>query len=296
MDLDRLRPFTIPTAASASRPLFRVPSDLNLPPWSGQAATIPRHALANLLEELIDAAGCNELPAPARVPDHPSIADLFAALKAAAAGYEVAPGLCLAEYFWTHAAAIHSGEVAACLLRAVRSGRCVQGFAVLYVTDVRPPLLYGPIMRPVRVRGKIGTLNGVEGPYLALVACEGEPNGSATAIEAYAAPIFHARRFILVGSELDRDVLRALQHLQVALDAHGAECAIHRIRPEGDGRTLIEMVISTSASVRRICLAIDAMGATEPDTPGRVSVEFVVTHRNWRDGSFIAWLARAVLS
>lgn len=296
MDLDRLRPFAILTTASASRPLFRVPSDLNLPPWPGQAATVPRHALANLLEELIDAAGCNELPAPARAPDHPSIVDLFGALKAAAARYEVAPGLSLAEYFWTHAAAIHNGEVATSLLRAARSGQCVQGFAVLYVADVRPPLLYGPNMSPVRVSGKIGTMSGVEGPYLALVACEGEPDGRATVIEAYAAPIFHARRFVLVGSELDRDVLRALQHLQVALDAHGVECAIHRIRPESAGTTLIEMVISTSASVRRICLSIDAMRATEPDTPDRASVGFVVTHRNWGDGSFIAWLARVVLS
>src|SRR3546814_5097347 len=84
-------------------------------------------------------------------------------------------------------------------------------------------------------------------PYLALVAFEGEPDGRAAAIEAYAAPIFHARRFILVRSELDRDVLRALEHLQAALDAHGVECAIHRVRPGADDeRTLIELVISNA--------------------------------------------------
>src|SRR3546814_1844201 len=99
----------------------------------------------------------------------------------------------------------------------------IHGFAVLYATDVRPPLLYGPNMSPLRVTGTIGTESDIEGPYLALVAFEGEPDGRAAAIEAYAAPIFHARRFILVRSELDRDVLRALEHLQAALDDHGVE-------------------------------------------------------------------------
>src|SRR3546814_3933469 len=81
----------------------------------------------------------------------------------------------------------------------------------------------------------------------------------AAAIEAYAAPIFHARRFILVRSELDRDVLRALEHLQAALDAHGVECAIHRVRPGADDeRTLIELVISNAVGGRRMRLAIDA--------------------------------------
>src|SRR3546814_7206393 len=44
-------------------------------------------------------------------------------------------------------------------------------------------------------------------------------------------PIYHARRFVPVSTSLDRDVLRALEHLQVALDAHGAECAIRRELP-----------------------------------------------------------------
>src|SRR3546814_9379107 len=101
----------------------------------------------------------------------------------------------------------------------------------------------------LRVTGTIGTESDSEGPYLALVAFEGEPDGRAAAIEAYAAPNFHARRFILVRSELDRDVLRALEHLQAALDAHGVESAIHRVRPGADDeRTLIKLVIDRKST------------------------------------------------
>src|SRR3546814_17176696 len=98
--------------------------------------------------------------------------------------------------------------------------------------------------------------------------------------------IFHARRFILVRSELDRDVLRALEHLQAALDAHGVECAIHRVRPGADDeRTLIELVISNAVGGRRMRLAIDATREATRCQAERTSPGFVVTHRNWRDGS-----------
>src|SRR3546814_6479721 len=90
-----------------------------------------------------------------------------------------------------------SDLAAASLLRTARNGHSIHGFAVLYATDVRPPLLYGPNMSPLRVTGTIGTESDIEGPYLAPVAFEGEPDGRAAAIEAYAAPIFHARRFTI---------------------------------------------------------------------------------------------------
>src|SRR3546814_18536523 len=84
--------------------------------------------------------------------------DLFGALKTAAAGFEVAPGVGLAEHFWTHPVALHNGEAAASLLRTARNGHSIHGFAVLYATDVRPPLLYGPNMSPLRVTGTLGKI------------------------------------------------------------------------------------------------------------------------------------------
>src|SRR3546814_20177397 len=69
------------------------------------------------------------------------------------------------------------------------------------------------------------------GPFLALIRCEATADGRAQAVKACAMPIYHARRFVPVSTSLDRDVLRALAHLQLALDAHGAECAIRRELP-----------------------------------------------------------------
>ncbi|WP_323810769.1 hypothetical protein [Sphingobium baderi] len=72
---------------------------------------------------------------------------------------------------------------------------------------------------PVRVRSGISSQGDAGGPFIALIACEAEPAGPAQAIAGHALPIYHGRRFLPVRTPLDRDVLRALEHLQVALDA-----------------------------------------------------------------------------
>src|SRR3546814_15183545 len=64
-------------------------------------------------------------------------------------------------------------------------------------------------------------------------------------------PIYHARRFVPVSTSLDRDVLRALEHLQVALDAHGAACAIRRELPFS-GTAPIQITLSLSLQGRTI--------------------------------------------
>src|SRR3546814_14703040 len=114
---------------------------------------------------------------------------------------------------------------------------------------------------------------------------------------SYAPPIFHARRVSLVRSELDRDVLRALEHLQAALDAHGVACAIHRVRPGADDeRTLIDLVISNAVGGRRMRLAIDPTREAMRCQAERTSPGFVVTHRYWMYGSFLPWLAPPVIA
>src|SRR3546814_17278359 len=110
MDLDQFRSSAASIAAPVARPLFRLTTDLDLPPLLGHAAASSRHSMANLLEELIAAAGCTEIPAPARDPDQPPIVDLFVALKTTAAGFEVAPGLGLAEPFWPPPVPIHNSQ------------------------------------------------------------------------------------------------------------------------------------------------------------------------------------------
>src|SRR3546814_16275602 len=89
--------------------------------------------------------------------------DLFGALKTAAAGFEVAPGVGLADHFWTHPVALHNGEAAASLPRTARNGHSIHGFAVLYATDVRPALFYGPHMSPLRVTRTSGPARDHEG-------------------------------------------------------------------------------------------------------------------------------------
>src|SRR3546814_12340503 len=138
-------------SAPVARPWFRLTTDLDLPPLPWHAAASSRHSMANLLEELIDAAGCNEIPAPARAPDQPSIVDLFGALKTAAAGFEVAPGVGLAEHFWTHPVALHNGESTASLLRTAPNAPSLHGLDILYSPAGPPQFPYGPHISPPRV-------------------------------------------------------------------------------------------------------------------------------------------------
>src|SRR3546814_15870506 len=138
MDLDQFRSPAASIAAPVARPLFRLTTDLDLPPLPGHAAASSRRSMANLLEELIDAAGCNEIPAPARAPDQPSLVDLFGALKTAAAGFTVAPCVGLASHFWPHPVALTPGEAAALLLRTTPHGPSIPEFAVPFDHDFRP--------------------------------------------------------------------------------------------------------------------------------------------------------------
>jgi len=278
-----------------ARHIFRLPSEADLPPLSGDAAGDVPSVLERLLEGLLDAAGANVIPSPAAAPDGSNIVDAFAGLRAASKYFEVAPGISLADHFWTHAAAFHTGALGKQLAQTARLGP-VQGFLALYATVVSSPLLYSPNLPPFRVQGMIETGTDVGGPYLALIACEGRPDGTADAISGFALPLFHAQRFVPVRSELDRDVLRALEHLQVSLDAHGVDCTVQRIRPRTRSAvTMLNVTLSAPGEIPRpFRLAIDLAGATSSASGGDASVDFVVNHRNWSDGGFVAWLEKSL--
>ncbi|MGE0774002.1 MAG: hypothetical protein AB7G25_02050 [Sphingomonadaceae bacterium] len=125
-------------------------------------------------------------------------------------------------------------------LRTPVDHAAAQGFLALYTTEVSGPLIYCPNMTPIRVRDSLGSDSDAEGPFLAFVVCEASPAGQAEAIRGYAIPVYHARRFFPVSSNLDRDVLRALEHLQVTLDAYGAALSIDRYRPFTGGGTAVD--------------------------------------------------------
>lgn len=279
---------------SSDRRLFHVAPGPHLPPLPGQAAVRRKEALAVLLEDLLTAAECDILPSPESTPDIPSVADLFDALTRASAAFEVAPGFTLADHFWIHAAPLGRGDVATALRATARAGANVQGFLAIYAVDVRPPLLYNPGMAPLRVQDTTAIASDIDGPFLALIACELMADGSAQAKQAYAMPIYHARRFMPVRSNLDRDVLRALEHLQVALDAHGVECTIKRVRDEADANISRFSIISPDLPelLRRVDVVVDATGQSEPVHDLAGGPVFQVTSESWANGAFTAWLER----
>lgn len=276
--------------------LFRFSPKDDYPPFPGAAAQGQSHDLASLLSILIEAARCNVIDGPGKAPDDPSIIDEFGRLVGAAHGFEIAPGVPLVDHFWTHGEPFRRGEVAERLRDSGKhSAMSVDGFLALYGTDVESPILYSPNMMPFRVGQSIEMPSGIPGPFLVLVGCRLAPDGRAEAPLAYAQPIFHGRRFMPVASELERDVLRALEQLQVALDAQGVDCRIERIIAKHARRdaATIELTISRQDSVIRTVRF--AVQADETMAPPSREIGFIVTPATWADGGFVTWLERAIL-
>jgi hypothetical protein len=109
-------------------------------------------------------------------------------------------------------------------------------------------------------------------------------------------PIYHARRFLPIRSRLDRDVLRALEHLQVALDAYGVECRIRRIAPGAHDAlaTQYETAISEPGEEpRHLHITVDPSGRKDA-ARGASGTIFSVTPQTWADGDFVRWLKQVV--
>src|SRR3546814_16233430 len=100
-------------------------------------------------------------------------------------------------------------------------------------------------------------------------------------------PIYHARRFVPVSTSLDRDVLRALEHLQLALDAHGAECAIRRELPfSGTVPTPLTLSLSLPGrTIREIRLRVTGHDRPDPAAGHPPPTHFLVTSTNWAAGT-----------
>ena len=288
---------TGPPASGARRRSFSLSMDHGIPPLSGADNFSAANDLAALLECLICAADRHIIPAPAAAPDHPSITDALDALLIAAQDLEVIPGMSLADHLWTHAAPLQSGEVASTLIRRGRPRHPIPGFLLLYAVDARSPLLYLPQRQPLRVRDGIEIAHeAAGGSFLALIRCEAAADGRAHAVTACAIPIYHARRFVPVSASLDRDVLRALEHLQVALDAHGAECAIRRELPffrTGPTRLTLSLSLPGRAT-REIHLGVAGDERSGHSAVSLPPIDFLVTLANWEDGTFIDWLGKTL--
>lgn len=287
-----------PPPNEPDQPLFCVHLGNDLPPLPGARVRVaaPGATLEDLLNRLLAAASSNIISTPALSPDLPSMQTSFVALEAASTSFQVATGFGLAPFFWTHAAPLRKGDVARALREAGSMGPN-QAFLALYATDARSPLLFTERGIPLRVREAIEVPSGISGPFLVLVVCALSESGEAVAVKGYAQPIYHARRLVPVGSEHERDVLRVLEHLQVALDSHGVEVDIIRpLQPALRRASAVTLSLAVRDQVqpeRSISFWVGHSGDEPNATP---TDRFHVDRISLSSGAFVSWLERQFAS
>lgn len=242
-----------------TRNIFRVPSDADLPLLSSNAGSDAPAVLERLLEDLLDAAGANCIPAPAIALTAPlSSMPLLHSRRRARAST------------WRQALALRtiSGPTARPFLAALsarrsprRRGTDAPSRGSWLSMQPNCALLYYIARTCHR-----SACTAPSAPFPTSAA----PTSSSSPAKAgqtgarkrsLALPFpYSTQRFVPVRSELDRDVLSALEHLQVSLDVHGTECALQRIRPRNNTPNTQLMVSVTLAggSARHYCLVIDA--------------------------------------
>lgn len=270
-----------------------------MPPLPGAVATpVEIPPLASRLWALLGAAERNIISAPATAPDDPSIIDEFAAIEAAAAKFEIAPGVGLSDLLWTHGKPFRRGEVAA-RLRALEmaTGKTLQAFLLLYAAEIGGACLFGPNMTPFRCAEPIDAPVDATGPFLVLIVCHLAADGRAEAIRGYAQPVLSGRRFLPVGSPLERDMLHALIDLQAKLDAHGLDLTIVRALSGAEPTDVVDITLTIenqAGAVQELRTKVTDQARAEELDASAESAIFVVTPKLWADGSFIGWLEREI--
>ena len=268
-------------------PDFTIAHGASPPPIAAQ--------LAQLSEQLMLAANCHILPAPARAPDPSTFKRALSELSAALAGFGSRAHASQAPLFWTDPAALASGEITRVLSNALQPGEPAQGFLVLIAEAISGSLIYFPRRSPIRVSTPVSGDLQSGGPYLVLVLCEAETPGRVALTGAHAVAIAEMERFMPVANDLERDIVRALIHLQIALDAYGIECDIRRDLPApGNGMVHFCVNIRLPGMLpQHFGFAIAPNGWSSEALDGRARAEFVVTKQEWHSGAFIAWLIGA---
>lgn len=242
-------------------------------------ASVPR--LARLLWRLLDVAGTTRVLPLSDGAEEPSIKREFDALVKAGGRIEIAPGIELSRAFWTHADALHSRRAYAVLRRLSRDwphGHAPQAFFTLFSHQVSGHLIETADSRPVRVANRVQSPsvrgNPIRGPFLVIVVAGQYPEAHGYApLRAYAQPIYSGQRFVPVGSEFERGLLRELLSIQRRLCRHGVDVAIEKpvfdlLTPLGPCRPdfLIEARSRRTGEIKR--LAIDALDHGEDDDLG----------------------------
>ena len=266
--------------------------DLTCPP---QAATVAIQ-LGQLAHRLMQAAKCHILPAPALAPDPPTLSDVLAGLRRAAEHFTARSGDVRVPFLWTDPAAFRSGAIGRTLAGAALPGHAVEGFLVLVAEAIEGCLIHVARQSPIRVAAPVVGDLQPGGPYLVLALCEPSGHGHVSLTCAHAVAVLDWRRFIPIASNLERDVLRALVYLQEALDLHGTECSILRDMPlrSGDPIRYRLTIRSPGMAPREITFALATADLPEACDGNDNRSEVVVSLRTWCDGTFMAWLVRAL--
>lgn len=225
-DLVALEDFTIPLV-----------NDLPPLPWEEGASKPAQPILANRLWTLMNRAACNVIP-PLSAKADSALIDELGALSTAARHWRVGSAK-LDQRLWTRSGPYWRGEIAMRL--AAGPPDAAQGFLLLLAKSANARALLSGHGAPLAVRNGIAGSLQSEGPHLALIACVSEPTGEAFALTGFTQPVLSARCFMPINSNFERDVLHLLLELQVALDAHGIDCAITRPFDEA-GRTFTQIL------------------------------------------------------
>lgn len=252
----------------------------------------PGRQLVRLGHALLDTAKAHCMPAPALFPDPPTVLTALAALRDAATvlsqGTETEPAR-----LWAGLAPLRSGEIRRSLLNERTARKSRQNILALVADAVDGPLLYLANQSPIRVSEPVAFERSVPGPYLVLALCDLTGHDRMTLVAAGAIAVFTASRLVPVASNLERDALRAMGHLQETLDASGVLCAVHRHPPVAADRDAhISLALSTGDhEPQTLRFAVGAPGQTsQPPSPG-AETGLALNATNWRDGSFMAALA-----
>jgi hypothetical protein len=262
----------------------------NRPNAADETGRLPR--LARLLRLLLERAGFD------RVDCHKwnreaGIADAFRAVRTAAEGLQVAPGVGLPSLLFTHPKAVESGQLLGVLTRAERSwprGHAAQAFLMLYARGIdrnriltaEGPISVGePLCYSSQSAAEVEADSNVAigrpagklkpgAPWLCLVAYGRPPEGgSIRPLKAWAEPVLSSQSFMPVRTEGERAVLKALQAIGPGLAKRGV--TVTATRPLfGEEATdsaeleLIQLEIVARETGEIFNLAIEARDGLEP--------------------------------
>lgn len=251
--------------------------------------------LGQLTEQLMLAAGCHVILPPAQTLEAPTTTGALEQLRNAMAQFRSKSDPSRPPLFWVGPSMAGFPVAAKARAFALYPAEPVQGFMVLVAEAISGSLIYLSRRPPVRVKQPIAGDLRLGGPYLVLVLCEAAGSRRIVRSAAYAVAIAHRQCFMPVGSVLERDIVQALIHLQIVLDAYGIECRITRSPPWGRGELARFCVTNRLRDERlqQIFFWVAPGGAARCSVGGTASADFVVNLESWRDGSFMAWLINA---